>query len=120
MDNHKELDAHYRSVINDLSLNYREGMASNASQATEMAKLVIQSLLLLHGGAIIAIPSFIPILVGPEKVGTYFFWITFSLFVIGLIFAVIAAALAFYVLSKRADGNNKMISWAYETGLERV
>lgn len=120
MDEQKELFDHSRSVINDWSMAYREGMNSNSTQAAEMGKLVIQSLLLLHGGAIIAIPNFIPTLVGPDKVGTYTFWIMFALFLLGLIPAVIAAALGFYVFSDRADGNSKMISWANEKAWSRV
>ena len=101
-----------REISSDWSSGYRELMGSSDTQAIEFAKLIIQSLLLLHGGALVAIPTFwntFPTVVH-DKPGTV--WAVFSIFVVGLVCALIAAALGFHALANRADGNHLMTSAA--------
>lgn len=112
MNQYKEMFDEARQVSSDWSSGYRELQRNSDNQAIEFGKLIVQSLLLLHGGALVAIPSFKLAFDLGSKLGTYTFWLMFFIFVIGLILTIVAAALAFHSLANRADGNMKMIGVA--------
>jgi hypothetical protein len=71
------------------------------AQAVSIANSLIQSLTLIHGGALIAIPAFAgpfkPILESPM-----FGWI-FGFFVLGLTLVIAAGIFAFFALARRSD-----------------
>lgn len=97
-----------REISSNWSSGYRELMLSSDTQAIEFAKLVIQSLLLIHGGAVVAIPTFWDTFADVVKSQTFLVWLVFTVFTIGLFCAVVAAALGFHSLANRADGNLHM------------
>jgi hypothetical protein len=86
------MDSPYLRRATDL-----DGMAVNVTTT------LIQSLTLIHGGALVAAPAFAeqfkPILQSPYLV------LMFGFFATGLVLAIFAGIFAFYALSRRSDEN---------------
>jgi len=86
------MDSPYLKRATDL-----DGMAVNVTTT------LIQSLTLIHGGALVAAPAFAeqfkPILQSPYLV------LMFGFFATGLVLAIFAGIFAFYALSRRSDEN---------------
>jgi hypothetical protein len=97
---------------------FRERQQSDDLQAIGFAKLAIQSLLLLHGGALVAIPTLITLL--PTEAGKQSVWKFIFLFTLGLIFAVGGAIAAFFSLSKRGDYYTEMAGERYHSAWAHI
>lgn len=79
---------------------YLDAANQNDKDAVDVAKLLIQSLLLLHGGALIAIPTFASLRQGMSKETLIALLVCFSC---GLITALFAGMSAFFALVQRSE-----------------
>jgi hypothetical protein len=84
---------------------YLEAANQNDKDAVDVAKLLIQSLLLLHGGALIAIPTFASLREGMPKDTLIALLVCFSS---GLIAALLAGMSAFFALVERSEYYSKL------------
>jgi hypothetical protein len=123
MTDPKEALEQVQELIQTWSAPYREAQSASDLQAIEFAKFLIQSLLLLHGGAMVAVPAFAQLL--PSSVNrTAVLGVLVGLFAVGLVASACAGLLGFLALGKRSDGNGTLINavvqraWAHVLEIE--
>jgi hypothetical protein len=114
---------HVQRLTETWSAPYRDAASASDLQAIEFAKFMIQSLLLLHGGAMVAVPAFAQLLpFSPNQVvvlGTLV-----ALFGVGLVSSACAGVLGFLALANRSDANATLVdaagprAWAYVLDLD--
>ena len=103
----------------------REIARTSDTQAIEVAKLLVQALLLLHGGALVTLPAFSQYLTGSIQG-----WASINLlalvFSAGLISALLAGVAAFFSLANRGDQHMIVANalthraWAQQNDIEHM
>ncbi len=89
-----------------LAAPYREAVSQSDKDALEIAKLLIQSLILLHGGALVTLPTLYG-QIGHKTLVDLIFWLS-----VGLSSALFAGVSAFFALTAKYDANLKLLDAA--------
>jgi hypothetical protein len=118
MDQQKEIYRQAQELLDGWSSPYRDVARSSEDGANAFARLVIQALLLTHGGALLALPPLWNLVQTQERL---LLSQTISLigFAVGLGSAIMSAAFGFHCLSARADSSVQRTrelhdrAWAY-------
>ena len=109
---HAERAADYRNLYPMHTGPHRDGQANANTQATEFAKLLVNALVLLNGGSLVAFPTLFQV-VGVDFKAHLGAIIALAVFlVVGLVCAFCAGIAGFFALAKAADGGMKMVESA--------
>jgi hypothetical protein len=97
----------------------REAMTRYDNNAFETAKLILQSLLLVHGSALIAVPTFAKIL-PDHTLSSRAVVMLVIVFTVGIVFALVAALLTFFACAHRSDEHLSRIEAYQDRAWARV
>ncbi len=99
-----------RDVQMEWTAPFHEWMISSDTEAINLAKLVFQSLIIIHGGALVSLPAFRGILLHRWQPIPTSFIVMFAIFGLGLFFAILGTAFGFHALAYRSEAYGKRIS----------
>jgi hypothetical protein len=92
-----------------------EQRGASDTASVDFAKLAVQSLLLVHSGALFLLPTAVDKFEATYKAHPNLFWMAFGLFAFGAILALVASMVGTYAFTERYNSASEMISAAHSS-----